>query len=191
MMRGMAELVRLRTLVEDDLPVLHGWYQTAELWDHLVGVFQARQAAESLAYMRRWLTPSPTELRLAIVRGDDGGLLGLAALSPIEPETGEAEFHIFLGEAAHRGLGYGRAATAAMLAHAFDELALWRVRLNVLQTNEAALRLYAALGFEPQGDIGESVEKRGARVAVVAMSVTDAVFRQRQTAYAARRSATR
>ena len=191
MMRGMAELVRLRVLIDDDLPLLHGWYQTPDLWDHLVGAFQARQAAGSLAYMRRWLTPSATERRLAIVRGDDDALLGLTALSPIEPDTGEAEFHIFLGETAHRGLGYGRAATAAMLAHAFDELALWRVRLKVLQTNEAALRLYAGLGFEPLGDIAETVEKRGARVAVVAMSVTDAIFRQRQAAYAALRSATR
>jgi RimJ/RimL family protein N-acetyltransferase len=183
--------VRLRTLVEDDLAVLHGWYQTAELWDHLVGAFQSRREAESLAYMRRWLTPSATERRLAIVRDDDGGLLGLVTLSPIEPDRGEAEFHIFLGEVSHRGLGYGRAATAAMLAHAFDELALWRVRLRVLKTNEAALRLYAGLGFAPQTDGGETVEKRGARVAVVAMSVTDAVFRQRQAAYAAQRSATR
>ena len=191
MMRGMAELVRLRVLIDDDLPLLHGWYQTPDLWDHLVGAFQARQAAESLAYMRGWLTPSATERRLAIVRGDDGPLLGLTALSPIEPDEGEAEFHIFLGEASERGRGYGRAATAAMLAHAFDELALWRVRLKVLQTNEAALRLYAGLGFEPLGDVAETVEKRGARVAVVAMSVTDAIFRQRQAAYAARRSATR
>lgn len=191
MMRAMAMLVRLRTLVEEDLPVLHGWYQTAELWDHLVGAFLPRREAESVAYMRGWLTPSATERRLAIVRGDNGSLLGLAALSPIEPDKGEAEFHIFLGEAAHRGLGYGRAATAAMLAHAFDELALWRVRLKVLQTNEAALQLYAGLGFEPHGEAGEAVEKRGVRVAVVAMSVTDAVFRQRQAAYAARRSATR
>lgn len=182
MMRGMAELVRLRALVEDDLPALHGWYQRAELWDHLVGAFQPRPEAESIAYMRRWLTPSATEHRLAIVRGDDGVVLGLVALSPIEPEQGEAEFHIFLGEAEARGQGFGRAATAAMLAHAFDELGLWRVRLKVLKTNEAALRLYAGLGFAPYTGGGETVEKRGARVHVVAMSVTDAVFRQRQTA---------
>src|SRR5450631_4053468 len=121
MMRQMAELIRLRTLVEDDLPVLHRWYQTDELWEHLVGAFQPRREAESLVYMRRWLTPSADERRLAVVRGDDGGLLGLTTLSPIEPDKGEAEFHIFLGDAHERGRGYGQAATAAMLAHAFDE----------------------------------------------------------------------
>jgi RimJ/RimL family protein N-acetyltransferase len=123
--------------------------------------------------MRGWLTPSLREVRLAIARGDDSALLGLASLTPINREDGWAEFHIFLGEPAERGRGYGRAATAAMLAHAFDELALWRVRLQVLRGNERALRLYAALGFEPEGV---------AEADVIAMSVTDAVFRQRQAA---------
>jgi len=169
----MADLVRLRRLLETDLAALHRWYQSPELWDHLVGEFTPRREAEAMAHMRRWLGASPGELRLAIVRDPDGELLGLAALSPIDLDEGEAEFHIFLGEPRMRGRGYGRAATAALLAHAFDELALWRVRLKVLRTNQAALRVYAALGFELEGP-GE--------VAVLAMSVTDAVFRQRQAA---------
>jgi RimJ/RimL family protein N-acetyltransferase len=169
----MAELVRLRRLLETDLAALHRWYQSPELWDHLIGEFIPRREAEALAHMRRWLRASPSELRLGIVRDPDGALLGLAALSPIDLDEGEAEFHIFLGEPQIRGRGYGRAATAAMLAHAFDELALWRVRLKVLRSNEAALRVYAALGFEPEGPDG---------VAVLEMSVTDAVFRQRQAA---------
>ena len=189
-MAAMADLVRLRALVEADLAALHRWYQTPALWDHLVGAFQPREEAEALVYMRAWLAPSPHELRLAITRATDDALLGLVSLSPIEPDQGEAEFHIFLGDAEVRGLGYGRAATAAMLAHAFDTLTLWRVRLRVLQTNEAALRLYAALGFEPDAAT-QSVEKAGEAVTVVEMSVTDAMFRQRQGAYAARRSATR
>jgi RimJ/RimL family protein N-acetyltransferase len=173
----MADLVRLRRLLESDLAALHRWYQTPELWDHLVGAFTPREEAEAVAHMRGWLRPSPAELRLAIVQDADGELLGLVSLTPIDLDEGEAEFHIFLGEPRRRGRGYGRAATAAMLAHAFDELGLWRVRLRVLRTNEAALRVYAALGFEAEG-AGE--------VAVLEMSVTDAVFRQRQAAVVSR-----
>jgi RimJ/RimL family protein N-acetyltransferase len=169
----MADLVRLRRLLEADLVRLHRWYQTPELWDRLVGAFTPRAEAEAVAHMRGWLEPSHRELRLAIVRGEDGDLIGLVSLTPIDREEGEAEFHVFLGEASDRGRGYGRAATAAMLAHAFDEIGLFRVRLRVLRTNQAALRVYAALGFEPEGPV---------EVEVLAMSVTDAVFRQRQAA---------
>jgi RimJ/RimL family protein N-acetyltransferase len=190
-MARMDEPVRLRRLAERDLGTLHRWYQTPSLWDHLVGEFAPREEAESVAYMRQWLTPTPTELRLAVERTADGALIGLVALSPIDPAAGEAEFHVFLGDEGERGRGYGRAATAAMLAHAFDALALWRVHLKVLKTNEAALRLYATLGFEPAPDSGQTAMKRGAAVSVVAMDLTDAMFRQRQRTYAPRRSATR
>jgi RimJ/RimL family protein N-acetyltransferase len=173
----MADLVRLRRLLETDLAALRRWRQSPELWDHLVGAFEPRAEAEAVAHMRGWLAPTHRELRLAIVRGDDGALLGLVSLSPIDREEGEAQFHIFIGEPSERGRGYGRAATAAMLAHAFDELALWRVRLQAPRTNEAALRVYAALGFEPEGAL---------EVEVISMSVTDAMFRLRQAAAVSR-----
>jgi RimJ/RimL family protein N-acetyltransferase len=187
----MIELVRLRALVEDDLPQLYRWYQTPELWDHLVGAFERREAAESQAYMRRWLTATREELRLAIERAADGAFIGLVSLFPIDAEAGEAEFHIFLGEPEDRGRGYGQAATAAMLARAFDDLALVRIRLRVLQTNQPALRAYSVLGFEPEPGEKAVVEKSGAPASVVVMSVGDAMFRSRHAAYAARRSAAR
>jgi RimJ/RimL family protein N-acetyltransferase len=186
----MTGLVHLRALVEGDLVQLHRWYQDPALWDHLVGEFVPREETEAVGYMRSWLTPSLSEVRLAILDAADGGLAGLVALSPIDRSNGEAEFHIFLGEARSRGRGLGRAATAAALDHAFETLGLWRVWLRVLQTNEAALRTYAALGFEPDAIVAATVRKQGAEAAVITMRVSDAVYRARQAAYV-RRSATR
>jgi len=186
----MTAPVRLRALVEADLVQLHRWYQDPALWDHLVGAFVRRDEAEAVAYMRRWLTPSAAEVRLAIVDTVNDALAGLVALSPIDRALGEAEFHIFLGKARLRGKGLGRAATAAALDHAFDELGLSRVWLRALQINEAALRTYAALGFELDATVSATVRKQGAETAVITMRVSDAAFRARQAAYV-RRSATR
>jgi RimJ/RimL family protein N-acetyltransferase len=186
----MTGLVQLRALVEADLIQLHRWYQDPALWDHLVGEFVQRDEAEAVSYMRSWLTPSPDEVRLAIVDAADGELAGMVALSPIDRTKGEAEFHIFLGEVRARGRGLGRAATAGALDHAFDTLGLRRVWLRVLHTNEAGLRTYAALGFEPDATIAATVRKRRAETTVVTMRVSEAVFRARQAAYG-RRSATR
>ena len=58
--------VRLRPLSREDLPRLHGWYQTRELWEHLVGGLTRRPEPDAIAYMARWLVPSETELRLGI-----------------------------------------------------------------------------------------------------------------------------
>jgi RimJ/RimL family protein N-acetyltransferase len=186
----MTGLVHLRAVVEADLVQLHRWYQDPALWDHLVGEFVQHEETEAVGYMRSWLTPSPSEVRLAILDAANGALAGLVTLSPIDRNNGEAEFHIFLGEARARGRGLGRAATAAALDHAFDVLGLWRVWLRVLQTNEAALRTYGALGFEPDATAAATVRKRGAETAVITMRVSATVFRARHAAYG-RRSATR
>ena len=167
----VTNMIRLRPLLEADLPILHRWYQAPALWTHLVGEFQPREEAGAVAYMRRWLEPAPSELRLAIEEG--GALIGLVSLYPIEGD--EAEFHIFLGDAAVRGRGAGRAATSAMLARAFGELGLSQVRLRVLASNAAARRLYASLGFEEQ-ESDESVVKAGAPVGVVPMTLSAARF---------------
>jgi diamine N-acetyltransferase len=159
-------MIRLRPLAEADLPILHRWRQDPSLWTHLVGDFQPREESQAVAYMRRWLTPTPTELRLAIER--EGTLIGQTALAPIEETT--AEFHIFLGDVADRGRGRGRAATRAMLSIAFDELRLCRVTLEVLASNLAARRLYESLGFQADG-VSRRVDKGAVATDVLAMTL--------------------
>ena len=171
-------MVRLRRLTPADLPQIHAWYQSPELWDHFVDEFRPHEAAEAIAYMRRWLTPTRTEARLAIDLAETSLLLGVASLTSIDPDAGEAELHVFLGDAHERGRGYGRAATAALLAYAFDERSLRRVRLQVLRTNAPALRTYAALGFER--------DPPGADPDVIDMTITDSAFRIGQAAMGAR-----
>ncbi|MHB8528489.1 MAG: GNAT family N-acetyltransferase [Caulobacteraceae bacterium] len=137
----------MRALTEADLPELHRWYQTPELWDHLVGEFRSRAEREAIEYMRSWLTPTTTELRLAIELARSHRLVGMTAFTPIDPVAREAEFHIFLGNARDRGRGLGRAATAVMLAHGFRDRGLSRIHLRVRAGNAAARRLYEDLGF--------------------------------------------
>lgn len=81
-------------------------------------------------------------------------LVGLVALTPIDPVRREAEFHIFLGETGDRGRGLGRAATVATLVEGFEALGLRRIVLRVRASNLRARRLYESLGFtaEPAAD---------------------------------------
>lgn len=168
-------MIRLRPLTEEDLPALHRWYQDPALWAHLVGAFVPRAEAEAIAYMRGWLTASASALRLGVEA--NGELIGQVALAPIA--DGEAEFHIFLGDALERGKGYGAEATRLMLARAFGELGLGRVTLEVLATNAAARRVYDRLGFVAHGVVGR-VAKDGDLTDVVGMSIDAARFAEGQ-----------
>ena len=160
--------VRLRPLRGDDLPLLHRWYQTPELWEHLLGELTPRAQADAVSYMQRWLEPSDTEVRLGI-ETSDGEFVGLVFLSPIDPAARTAEFHILLGEPAARGRGYGAAATAAMLEHGFSVLGLERIELRVLADNAAARRTYDRCGF--RGKARTRMTKAGRFVEVLEMDV--------------------
>lgn len=161
--------VRLRPLRREDLPRLHRWYQTPELWAHLVRDFTSRREDEALAYMERWLSPSETELRLGIEVADDPEprLVGVAFFSPLDRATGEAELHTMIGDPAERGRGVGRQAVAALLDIGFG-LGLQRIHLKVLETNAAARRVYEACGFRVVGRDAPAT-KSGQTVEVLVM----------------------
>lgn len=73
--------------------------------------------------------------------------VGMAGLREIGPPGGSAEAWIYLGDAADRGRGIGRAAMRAVLREARVRYALARVQLHVRRDNEAAQALYRAVGF--------------------------------------------
>lgn len=161
--------VRLRDLRADDLPLLHRWYQTPDLWDHLVGEFTPHAETEAISYMQRWLAASETELRLGIEAPGPLGprLVGLAAFSPLDRAAGWAELHIMIGEAGERGRGIGRQALSALLARGWA-LGLSNIELKVLETNAAGRRIYETCGFRTVGR-GPPVLKAGQPIEVLVM----------------------
>ncbi len=180
--------VRLRPLRREDIPILHGWYQTPELWDHLVGEFVERPQAEATTYMARWLEPSDREVRFAIET--EGRLVGLISLALLDRKGGHGELHIFLGAPDTRGQGLGRLATAAMVDHGFADLELRRISLRVLVTNVAARRVYEHCGFQVTAAPPESVVKRDGPAPVLVMEIDAEARARMREAQGAVRSAT-
>jgi RimJ/RimL family protein N-acetyltransferase len=73
----------------------------------------------------------------------------------------------------HRGRGFGTEAARLVLDHAFGELALHRVDLNVLEFNEGAMRLYERLGFRRDGVLRHTVLVGGDWLNDVRMSLLE------------------
>jgi RimJ/RimL family protein N-acetyltransferase len=169
--------IRLRALRKEDLPILYRWYQDPETVRSLGANFRYRSETEAVDYMGRWLVSSDSEVRLAIEHGPDGQLVGMVSLQEIDSLNRSASFHLLLGEAAARGKGLGVPATRAMLRHAFADLGLMRVGLQVLDDNHAARAVYDKAGFVIEGALREAVFKDGRRHGLVLMSILSGEFR--------------
>jgi RimJ/RimL family protein N-acetyltransferase len=82
--------------------------------------------------------------------------IGTTDLRAIDYHHRTAEFSIGIGEASHRGKGFGTETTRLVLDYAFTVLGLHNVLLEVYEFNEAGRRAYAKAGFRECGRRRES-----------------------------------
>lgn len=73
--------------------------------------------------------------------------VGNGGIKNIAPGQEEGELWVYVGLSAMRGKGIGRHATGLLIREAFENLKLLTVYVHVAKFNDAALKMYAALGF--------------------------------------------
>jgi diamine N-acetyltransferase len=137
----------LRAVERADLPTFVQWFN-----DPLIQRRLGRVEPLSFAEEERWfeaLQRSKTDLAYAIVVGDD--LVGNCGLHRIDWRHRGAQLGIVIGDDACRGQGLGSDAVGALVNHAFANLGLHRIELEVLSDNEPARRCYVRLGFVDEG----------------------------------------
>jgi RimJ/RimL family protein N-acetyltransferase len=109
-------------------------------------------------------------VRLAVT-APDGALLGVVYLLGIDWVHRSAELGLLVGEKSWWGRGVGTEATRRAIEHAFGDLNLHRVSLEVFEDNVPALRAYEHAGFVREGLKREAVYKDGRYRSVVVMGV--------------------
>jgi RimJ/RimL family protein N-acetyltransferase len=137
----LGKLVGLRAVEEEDLPLLHRWANDAELWSNLGGW----RFPSSFDSIRQWfagLKNDALNQRWVIETLDGGQVIGTANLVDIDWKNNHAFHGMMLGPVELRARGYGRDTVMAVMRYAFDELHLERLDGDIIEYNEASLRLY-------------------------------------------------
>ena len=93
---------------------------------------------------------------------EEGEHIGEGQLSIDEP-LGDAQISVLIGDKSKWGMGYGTAATLAMLEHIFDHLGLYRGWVDVPAYNAAARTMFEHIGFVHEGTLRKSRPHEGAR----------------------------
>lgn len=151
--------VRLRVLEPEDADTLWRWHNDPEVMRWMHDFY-----GESLAAMRKRFEDRPANSFDKVVFGVEtleGRLIGVTCLRDTDPETGNAELDIYLGEKDTWGKGYATEAMRLTCRYGFDTMRLHRITLWVVGDNVGARRVYEKVGFVEEGRTRESFRRDG------------------------------
>jgi RimJ/RimL family protein N-acetyltransferase len=169
----------LRRLTPGDTERIWVWQNDESLYETLLGSFRPVDRECVAEWLRGKTTPTEREINLALTLADGGEHIGNVYLREIDRAAGRAELHIYIGDEAQRGRGYGRQALECLLNCAFHDLGLHRVWLQVLANNQRAVRTYEQLGFAHEGRLREHAQKGGQFIDVLVMGLLAADYAAR------------
>ena len=126
----------------------------------------------SQAFIERYikaLIHDPKRLTFAIKLYEEH--IGNIGLKDICRKSGEAECFLEIGEKCYRGMGFGQLAMQELLNMAFFSLDLNCVRLDVLEFNHPAIKIYHRLGFIKESESRWHLDEFGQYWRILRMSI--------------------
>jgi RimJ/RimL family protein N-acetyltransferase len=159
-MRLVIEDIVLRRPEERDLPKLYEFKNDPLVASALGGFSTGYSSCD----MNAWLASHQgrkDEVLWTIADKNTDDCLGHVGLYCLDHRIRSAEYAIMIGEESARGRGLGKLVTLEVLSYGFKWLNLNRIELSVLSNNEAALRLYKAVGFVHEGTRRQAQYKDG------------------------------
>ncbi|HBR95862.1 MAG TPA: UDP-4-amino-4,6-dideoxy-N-acetyl-beta-L-altrosamine N-acetyltransferase [Gammaproteobacteria bacterium] len=161
------DLVPLTTLDQDtQLRILE--IRNAEsvrewmLSDHIIS------AEEHLAWIDR--LPNDASQIIFAVMGEGGEPLGGMGVTGIDRQHKRAEWTYYLAEAAR--VGVGAALEYALIQFVFDTLKLDKLNCEVIEGNEAVVKMHRKFLFQDEGFRRDNILKGGRRLGVYYLGLT-------------------
>ena len=157
----------IRKIERSDLEFMKEIRNDYSTWRFLtsIGMFTDENQEEWFAAIS-----SSSKVEYYIVSNEDGTDIGYIRCDEID----RTNSNIRVGSDIHmkfRNMGYGKRTYRLILDYCFNHLNVHRVWLQVMETNEIALRVYRDLGFREEGRMRESIYREGKYHDYIVMSI--------------------
>ncbi len=143
------ELVALGPLRRDLIPTYHRWHNDVATTRTYALPQPTTPEQEEASYAE--LTAAKDLALFTVYDRASWRAVGTTYLTDIDHRHRRAEFGVLIGEAAHRGRGYGTETARLVLDVAFTALGLHSVMLTAYEYNLAGRRAYEKAGFREFG----------------------------------------
>lgn len=164
-------MFRLRELERKDLARINKWRNDPELIALLGAPFRYISPEVDEKWFEAYMANRANAVRCAITKEDDDTILGLVNLVPIDHINQSAVFSIMIGDKENQGKGMGTFAVQEMLKHAFLNMNLHRVELDLSEYNSRSKHLYEKCGFVYEGCKRNARYKNGRFVNVLQYAI--------------------
>ncbi len=154
--------VYLDTIKKEDMPSLYNWFSDIEFLSTYDYVLPVPMTKKKVDKMIKEYNAENNSIIFAI-RTSDGKIIGIAGYYDIIKDNNVATLFIGIGDVACHGKGYGKEALNELISYGFNTLNLYRIQLNVIAFNVAAISLYEKSGFTKEGTMREFVLRNGLR----------------------------
>ncbi len=154
--------VILRPVEISDVDYTHKWHSNPELYQTLVGPFRDVSLEVEKAWIAERVANSDQEVNRMICLEGQKAPIGLISVREIDWMARKAHLTgIFIGDAQHRGKGYGYQALCQMMQYCFDTLELNKVWTHILDDNQASIRIFEKCGYKIEGHLRQHTYKDG------------------------------
>ena len=161
----------VRELSRKDVAIINGWRADRELVDLLGSPFRYIDRSIDENWYDAYQRSRGDNVRLSICDKDSDLVVAVVYLLSIDWISRNCELAMMVGSVEDRGKGLGSFAIESALDHAFYDLGLHKVYLTVLETNDAAQRLYLKVGFKKEGLLREATFKNNKYVNMIQMGL--------------------
>lgn len=160
--------LQLRELQRKDLIEINKMRNNKNIIDNLGANFRYINQEVDERWFDNYMNNRSNVVRCSIVNNEK--FAGLVTLSDIDHLNQTACFHIMIREECQNA-GIGSFAIKKILCHAFNNLNLNRIELEVLSNNLRAVHVYEKNGFKKEGVRRQAIYKNGKYVDLIIMSI--------------------
>lgn len=169
-------MFHLRELKKKDLPVINNLQNYLKQMDCLYTSFHSINPDKDVKCYESYLYTCSNSIHCVIIEDESGKILGTVGLDSIDFMNQSAKFHMMIGDMQNQNHDAEIFAINAMLDHAFNNMGLKRVDLEVLASDTGAKLLYENCGFVYEGRKRKAKYKKGELVDMLIYSILKPEF---------------